>query len=83
MTKVQTALIEALQGYGDPDATAEVVARASALPHDDAFVPAVAAIAREVWQRKLAVATARAKKANQWADALAAMNTLPVSDTVH
>jgi hypothetical protein len=83
MTKVQKALIEALDIYGDAAATAEVVARASALPHDDTFVPSVAAIAREIWERKLTVATARAELATRRADALATMNTLPVSDTVH
>jgi hypothetical protein len=80
---MESALIEELQGSDDPEATAEVVARVATLPLDDNYVAAVTAAIREVWGRKLAVATARAEEANRTADALEAANKLPPSNTVH
>jgi len=82
-TKMESALIEELQGSGDPEATAQVVATVTALPLDDNYIPAVTAAINEVWGRKLARATARDEEANRRADALAAMNRLPPSNVIH
>jgi len=82
-SELDAALAKVLDEHGDPDATAEIVEKASSLPHDDTWISVAAALAGEVWRRKDALASARAEEANRRADALATMNRLPPSDITH
>lgn len=88
MTKAQVeecraALIEALNVYGDPAATAEVVAAVQALPDDvdfNTYVNTFTEAARAVWQRKLDAATFRTQEL-EWQAVV--MDLLPMSTTTH
>ncbi len=88
MTKTQVeecraALIEALNVYGDPAATAEVLAAVESLPADvdfNTYVDTFTDAARAVWQRKLDAATFRAQEL-EWQ--VVVMDLLPMSTTTH
>ncbi len=82
----RTALKEQLDTYGDPDATAEVLAKCEELPYTGdlpAYADAIADVARAVWEQKVAKATARVEELKRQSAAMDAEKLFPPSNKVH
>ena len=83
---LRVVLERVLEPYGDPKATAEVLALAVALPFDgdiNNYARDIAATALTVWERKLAAVEARVQAAEAEMAIVLAAQLMPESRYVH